>query len=219
MADNYTQDTLYGPPAGYRYAANLFGDWDDELESGTNRVRLLLNYNLLALIPLAVGVLLLWLPYQFYVLLGNPLSPFPDWSPARAVGLVVGGLIILASMFIHELLHGVALRVMGYPPLFAYYRGYLAASVPPDVFLTRHAYLVMSLTPLLTMTLGGAGLLLVLPRVLGQPVLLAVLLNMAASIGDIAVAARVRRWPEGTLFADHERIRVYVPLPEGGMRS
>ena len=80
---------LLGSPQGYQLSGDLFGDFDS-----MPPWRWLLIGNLWALIPLAVAVLILWLPYQFYAALGAPLALFPDpqWSTLAFWGL--GALII-----------------------------------------------------------------------------------------------------------------------------
>jgi hypothetical protein len=62
------------------------------------------------------------------------------------------------------------------------------------------------------MSLGGAILLLLLPVAIGQVVLIALLLNAAASIGDLAVAQRALRQPNSALFADRDGgIKIFLP--------
>jgi hypothetical protein len=181
-------------PVGYRFASDLFADFDFE-----SRWHWLVIGNLWALLPLGVAALVLWLPYQFYAVLGAPLALFadPGWSP-----LLLGVVIIPGSMLLHEALHALALIAQGYPARLSYVRGYLYATT--NGFLTRRAYLLMVLTPISVMTLGGALLLLFLPVPVGQVVLIALLLNAAASIGDLAVAQRALRQPSDALFADRD---------------
>jgi hypothetical protein len=189
-------------PSGYISSGDLFGDL--EHLSGW---RWLLFANLLALIPLGVAVLVLWLPYQFYSAFGAPLAlPEPGW-PSWTTGLV-GVLFIVSSILLHEGLHGLALRLLGYHPRLLYARGFLFASV--SGFITRRHYLIMILTPITVLSLGGALLLLWLPVSLGQWLIAALLLNAAASIGDFAVASRVSRLPPSTLFADRDGIHVFL---------
>jgi hypothetical protein len=189
-------------PPGYVSSGDLFGDFE-----AMPAWRWLLFANLLALLPLGAAALLLWLPYQFYAGLGAPLAlPEPTWPSWAAV--LVGALIIVGSVFLHEELHGLALRLLGYRPRLLYARGYLLASVPG--FITRRDYLIMILTPITVMSLGGALLLLWLPVALGQWLLAALLLNAAASVGDLTVASRVRRFPPSALFADRGGIHVFL---------
>jgi hypothetical protein len=197
------------PPPGYVCRGDLFAD----LSAAYNTYwRLLVAANLLALIPLGIAILLLWLPYQFYAALGAPLALFsnPDWPQWAywALGLVV----IAFSLVAHEGLHGIALKSQGHRPTFGFSEGYPYATVQHGEFLTRRHYLMMALTPLTVMTICGSILLVLLPTNPGQIVLIVLLLNAAASLGDLAVADRVRRWPADALFAaDDQGIKVFTP--------
>ncbi|MFN8376642.1 MAG: hypothetical protein U0694_27695 [Anaerolineae bacterium] len=70
-------------PAGYVRHGDLFHDLKD-----TPGWYWIVWGNLLALLPLGAAVLLLWLPYQFYVALGTPLALFAD--PPAGVAQQVG---------------------------------------------------------------------------------------------------------------------------------
>ncbi len=194
-------------PAGYRYAADLFGDLDAQ-----PAWRFLLTANLLALLPLGAAVGLLWLPYQLYVALGAPLALFaePDWPGWARAAFALAALA--GSVLAHEGLHGLALWAHGHTPRFGWASGYLYATIQAGDSLLRHEYLRMVLAPLVVMSLAGGGLLLGLPPGLGQTVALVLLLNAAASVGDLAVANRARRWPAEARFADAGTIRVYLPV-------
>jgi hypothetical protein len=202
-------------PPGYVPAGDLFSDWDEFGPAW----RFLLYANLLALIPLGVAALLVWLPYQFYAALGAPLALFhaPDWPNWGY--WVFGGLIIAASMLAHEGLHGVGLWLCGYRARFGFSGGYLYATAAPGQYLTRRAYLIMTLLPLAALTVVGILALLALPAALGQILLLALLLNAAASIGDLAVAGRTRRWPSEALFAAFGGIKVFLPQGYAGVQA
>ena len=197
------QNALPDSPLGYQLASDLFEDFDIG-----SRWRWLLIGNLWALLPLALAVLILWLPYQFYAALGTPLAQFaePNWSPVQH--WVIGALIIVGSIILHEWLHALALIVLGYRARLRYASGYFYATT--DSFLTRHDYLLMVLTPITIMTLGGGVVLLLLPVSVGQIVLIALLLNASASIGDLVVADRTRRQPADALFADRQGIKVFL---------
>ncbi len=191
-------------PQGYHLDHDLFGDFD-----GGSQWRWLLIGNLWALIPLALAVLILWLPYQFYIAIGAPLKLFPDpgWLPITY--WVLGVAIIVGSIELHEGLHALALIVLGYRANLRYASGYFFATT--DGFLTRRHYLIMVLTPLTVMTLGGIVVLALLPVAIGQIVLIALLLNAAASVGDLVVADRAWRQPIDALFADRKGIKVFLP--------
>jgi hypothetical protein len=208
ISENTSQSTPY-TPSGYVCRGDLFAD----LSAAYNTYwRLLVAANLLALIPLGIAILVLWLPYQFYAALGTPLALFasPDWP--QLVYWALGVVVIAGSLVAHEGLHGVALKLAGHRPIFGFSEGYPYATVQQGEFLTRRHYLIMALSPLTVMTICGSILLLLLPANVGQIILIALLLNAAASLGDLAVADRVRRWPADTLFAaDNEGIKVFVP--------
>jgi hypothetical protein len=197
------------PPAGYVHHGDLFADLSDRESS---RLRWLMWANLAALIPLAVAVCVLWLPYQLYLALGAPFS-LPVPALPTPVYWILGALIIAGSIALHELLHAAALRLLGYRPRLNYTAGYLYATIRPGEYLTRRAYLIMVLTPITTMTALGALALIFAPVAIGNAVLIALLLNAAASIGDLAVAQRVRRLPKSALFSDQQGIQIFLPEP------
>ena len=199
------------PPAGYLYHGRLF----DDLERAVPKPQwvMFIWANLLALLPLSAGIVLLWVPYQVYLLSGTPWSLLPDPHWSTAVSLLVGAVILITSMVVHELLHGLALQLLGHKPRLLIQRGYLTASIGKGQFLNRQHYLIMSLTPPLTMTSLGGVSLVILPPTIGRLLLIALLLNTAASIGDLMVAVRVYRQPPSTLFADDRGIRVFRQRP------
>lgn len=103
---------------------------------------------------------------------------------------MLNGVVIIATSIVsHELLHGVVLQLFGYKPHFLVRLGVPHASVASRSYLTRTHYLVVSLTPLFVITSCGFIGLIILPPQPGTLVLTTILLNMAASIGDLLVAA------------------------------
>ena len=146
------------PPQGYIFKSDLFHD----LRAAPEWYWIVWG-NLLALVPLGFAALLLWLPYQFYVALGTPLALFaepaiPDWSK-----WVIGFVVIVASMLLHELLHAAALRLLGYRAHLNYAWGYFYATVEAGQFLTRSHYILMSLTPLTVVTVPAIGAVSTVP--------------------------------------------------------
>ena len=193
-------------PVGYKQADHLFSDFQEP------RWQLFLWANLLALLPLSVGVVILWFPYQWYVFIGLPLAVGAVvWG--TAVTILIALIIIVASILIHELLHALALKLLGYQPIIGMDRGFPVAGIVRGEFLSRNHYLIVTVTPLLSMTLIGGTLLLFLPHAIGKLLLIALLLNFPASFGDLIVAQRVRRYPSQALFAnDDNHIYAYLPI-------
>ncbi len=205
-------ETTYTPtaPQGYFYHTYLFEDW--EVREKYPFWVLLVLANFIALIPLVAGILLLWFPYQYYLHIGAPFAQFSAFELSLTGKVVVGGLIIFGSMLLHEWLHGVALQFFRHRPHYAFNKFYLLATIEKGDYLTRQEYLWMTLTPLFLMTVGGGLLLLILPPVVGHLVLIALLLNTAASLGDLMVAIRVYRMPPQAVFTDDKGIQVFLPI-------
>lgn len=206
--DSATPQTL----PNYRYQRPLFADWN--MLARYPQWLLLIWANLIALLPLTGGVLLLWLPYQLYQHVGTPLAIWPTLSLPLVWRILSGGAIIIGSMLLHEWLHGLALQAFGHTPSYAFHKLYLVATIQEGSYLTRHHYLIMTLTPLVSMTFFGGGFLLILPPVFGQLLLIALLLNTAASIGDLMVAWRVYNTPKKALFSDDQGIQIFLPVTD-----
>jgi hypothetical protein len=114
-------------------------------------------------------------------------------------------------MLLHEWLHGMALRLCGHRPRYAFTKLFLFASIQTGSYLNRRQYLFMTLTPVVVMTVVGGGILFILPPALSQLLLIALLLNTAASIGDFMVAWRVYKTSPDALFSDDHGIQLFVP--------
>jgi hypothetical protein len=196
-------------PPEYHFNSRLFDDL-----SGRPPWMWLLVGNLSALVPLGAAVLLLWLPYQVYAAVGAPWAAFaaPPWGTVGDVLWAVGLCALL--MIAHEVLHTVVLRVFGYQARMGWAFGYLYATLGAGQYLRRNDYLAMTLAPLTVLSLVGGVLVPFLPAALGHGLVYALLLNAAASIGDLWVAWRVVSHPHAALFADNpERGGICVYLP------
>ncbi|WP_420645237.1 DUF3267 domain-containing protein [Candidatus Leptofilum sp.] len=205
------------PPPGYVHVRPLFADWD--LLDKYPRWLVLIYANLVALLPLGGGVLLLWLPYQFYSFNNSPLALWPALTLPLGWKIVLGVLIFMGSMLLHEWLHGLVLQLFGHKPRYVFLKLYLVATIQKGSFLTRRQYLVMTLAPIVTMTLLGGGLLLFLPPAIGRLLLIALLLNTAASIGDILVAWRVYQAPPEARFGDDHGIQLFLPASQTDLNA
>jgi hypothetical protein len=211
MAEYAVMEQTYTPtpPDGYHYHNHLFADM--EHKRSMPFWLLLVWANFVALIPLTGGILLLWLPYQIYRLQGHPLALLPALSLPLPGKILLGIIILISSMLLHEWLHGMALKITGHRPRYSFSAKMLLATIEKGDFLTRTHYLFMTLTPVTVMSLGGWFLLIVLPPVISQLVLIALLLNTAASTGDLMVAIRVYRLPKTAVFTDDQGICVFLP--------
>jgi len=197
------------PPPGFRYEGRLFADLNQKNKS---RFRLFIDANLIALIPLGVGIVLLWLPFQFYRALGAPWVVLPHFELTLPFHILVWAVMIASSMIVHELIHALILRFAGLRPRILWYGGMLLASLPEGEYLSRRLYLIMSLSPVVALSLLGIPGLILLPDTIANPLLVTLLLNLAASTGDLMVADRVWRSPPNAVFTDDHGIQVFVPV-------
>jgi hypothetical protein len=196
------------PPNGYVHHGPLFSRLPSRSQNYAKRVLL---GNFLAIIPLGMGIVGLWLPYQVYIALGLPLAFTPELSWPITIKLLESLLVFVASVFLHEELHAIALRLTGHKPRLSFKRGFLYATISEGDFLTRREYLFMTLIPVVVLTLAGVLALLILPKSAGEVLLVILLLNLAASTGDFQVAIWVASKSPGSLFADDGQIQVFVP--------
>ena len=191
------------PPASYGPPQRLFPDADQPT------FNLVLRLNFWALLPLTVGILLLWIPYQLYIVYGLNWVLFaePNWGTMLTVFIYI--LVFIGSISLHELIHALFIRIFGYRPVLNIHWGFLTAGVPIGEFLRRNHYLAIAVAPLIIMTIFGGLILLFLPMALAQPILIALLFNFPASIGDLLIARRLLRHPADTLFASNEN-EIYI---------
>ena len=201
---------LPNPPHGYFYHGPLF---QKRFKRGW---LVFLAANLIALIPFGLGLLLLWVPYQLYLGFGTPFAVLPTLQMGLVVKIMLGLLIFVLSMLLHEWLHGLALIATGHPPKYYFRMGVLFAGLNENDFLPRRHYLLMSLTPLVVMSVVGFVVLLFLPPVIGRLLLTSLLLNAAASLGDLMVTIGILRAPKQAVFTDEKGIQIFLPSPIEG---
>jgi hypothetical protein len=114
--------------------------------------------------------------------------------------IVLGVLVaVVAAPVVHELLHGLAARLVGARPTFGAGPGYAYTTF--DELLHRGPFLVVGLAPLATVSVVAVALAVVSDRLAGWLVFFAVV-NAAGAIGDLWMTGRVLRLPRHALFCD-----------------
>jgi len=89
-------------------------------------------------------------------------------------------------------------------------RGFSAYATAPEWYIPRRAYLFISLTPVVLITLLGIAAVPVVPLNLVPGVLLVISLNFAAALNDIVTAYWLLRKPKGILVQDYrDGVKVY----------
>jgi hypothetical protein len=123
---------------------------------------------------------------------------------------------VLATTTIHELIHGVAYRLLGYRVTFGVSGHLLAAYAAAfDQWQTRNHNLVVALAPLVALTGILVPLLAVRNRVVVLVAVTALMMNTAGAVGDIYLAWRLLRMPRATLLYDRDVKTMLIYQPEG----
>ncbi|WP_256300298.1 DUF3267 domain-containing protein [Haloarchaeobius salinus] len=121
---------------------------------------------------------------------------------------------LVGTVVLHELVHGLVFRLLGFdvsfgvaPRLGAFYTAIF------EQFQTRRQLAIAVLAPLVVLTPIGVLLLLV-PGPHVPFVWFGLVLNTGGAVGDLFVVWRLRRLPPGTLFYDVDAYTSYIYEPE-----
>ncbi len=129
------------------------------------------------------------------------------------VELVVAFLAVVGTFVIHEAIHGLVFRLLGYRVSFGF-----AAGVPAlytaafDQFVTRRDNLLTGIAPLVVVTVVGVPLLAA-PIPIALVAYLVLLVNTSGGVGDCYMAWRLWRLPDGTLCYDADIQHSYLFRP------
>lgn len=197
-----THDTL---PEGYQQTAEF------NLRDNT-RMMIILNV-------IGFGLFLLFaalLPRYLYLVrpqdIGVVLTFEVDNIRQFALFLLAMVVDFILLVILHEGVHGICFRLItGRKPIFAIGPGYAYAAAP-DVYITRHPYLVTAISPLIVLTALGMAIIPFVPRDLIFHVGLIMVMNITGAVGDLWVVGGLflRRGP--LLIQDSgDRVAVYQP--------
>lgn len=186
-------------PPGYRQVHHLMLLTRDKV----------LLINGLALIPLvmAVGILAGW-----WVLMLKVRGSWPGGFGANWPWWLWTILVVIASIIIHEGLHGLAIRRTGHKARYGVMlsKGAFYATVD-GAYFWRNDFIMIALAPIVGISLLGLLLMVLLPDTLAYYVGLGVALNAANSIGDLWMTAVVLRYPPDALVQDEaDSIRIFA---------
>ena len=113
---------------------------------------------------------------------------------------IIGYMLILP---LHELIHGAAFLLWGGKPYFGAKLPYALYCGAKNQLFHRNQFFVVSLAPLVVISLSGIILILLSP-VLASYTLLALIGNFSGAAGDIWVVRRLLRRPPSILVEDTE---------------
>jgi hypothetical protein len=163
----------------------------------TSNPILLIGLNLVGLILLFV----FWGLFQRVTLTLRPgLQPVDlSFNQGLSWFIYLGSAIL--AIVAHEAVHGLFFWIFRARPVFGF-RGAYAYAAAPDWFLPRDAFLLIGLAPFLTLTtLGLAGLATLPDRAL-PATLVAITINAAGAVGDLAVVVWLTTFPREALIQD-----------------
>ena len=156
-----------------------------------------------------------------FLLLSGPLGGPVDLA-GRTLRHGVGAAEVLLSLLgatvvlpvVHELIHGAAAALIGARPVYGIVPP-VAAFCHFERLVTRGQYAIITVAPLLVISVVGLALMPVTPGLLQWPLLALLIANAAGAIGDVWLLAQLRAVPAQALIADTAvGFEVYLPAGE-----
>lgn len=125
-----------------------------------------------------------------------------------------GVVLLIVSMSLMIVLHagfrGLMFLIVTHQHPKLGFRGFYAYTAAPEWYIPRPAFLFISLTPVVLVTILGIVAVPLVPLNLIPGVLLLVSLNFAGALNDIVTAVWLLRKPKGILIQDYgDGVRVY----------
>lgn len=196
--------TLTALPEGYQRVRRI------TLES--QRLLIALNVAGLALlIGAAIG-------YQLFYDFLRARGLAQGANPLAGVDSLGFALLTLPALFLmlslHELIHGVAFQLFGAKPRYGFslQKG-VAFAAADRYYLTRDAYLIVGLAPLIAITLLTAALMTLTSGETNTLIALIGAANIGGSVGDLWFVIICRRYSPDLLVRDFgEGAELYLPV-------
>jgi hypothetical protein len=196
-------------PAGYAPAGSVVID-------GNRRLKRWLNLTVIPALLLALYCLFA-LAAALRPELAEHSRTFRNTSDAMLFVGVLALALLLAPVIVfvlHEAVHGLFFWLCTRDrPRFGFKGWYLYASAP-GWYLSRNRFLVVGLSPVVTITAAALGLAMVVPPDAAAVVLVAAALNAAGSLGDLYMCARLLAVPASGVVEDRpDGITWHVATP------
>ncbi len=134
-------------------------------------------------------------------------------DPGRLfISLLVFLGVVVTMLVLHEGIHGLAFWLITGSNVVFGFKGPYAYAAAPEWYIPKNPYLVVSLAPLLLITLLGFLALLAVPVPWILPLLLLITMNASGAVGDIYVFFWLLRKDDDILIQDHgDRMVVFTP--------
>lgn len=133
-----------------------------------------------------------------------------DVALVRAPGWLVLLFGLAFTAVCHEGIHGLAYRYFGYEVEYGFASGGLYTAAPRQIH-TREESILITVAPVLSLTVVGLVCLLVPSHSLGIVGVSVLVLNTSGSIADLEQLCRLLGLPNGTLLCDADATYAYLP--------
>lgn len=184
------------------------------------RVDLIKNRKLLLILSLASVVMLiicgagLWWLLQFlrpdFVVAGSFSLTVDSGGTAFTSLLILLG-VVFGMLILHEAIHGLFFWIFTGGRVKFAFKGAYAYAAAPDWYLPKSPYLVVSLAPLVLITLLGIVAFLWVPLSWIPAIMLLIIMNASGAVGDIYVFFWLLGLPSDGLIRDFgEQMEVYT---------
>ena len=193
--DNYPIVTL---PEGYREVYYL----------SIKQPKTMILLNVLSVVLFAVSAVIVFVPLiAYHEVLDAPLviNSLPD-----EISLLLGLLLVMLVLPLHEWIHGQFIKLCGHKPRYGIKFLVLFATAD-GAYFRRNEFVRIAMAPLIVISLLGLTIMLFLPGGLAVWVALAVLLNAGGAIGDIWMTIAALRFDPSALVQDEaDSIRIFT---------
>jgi hypothetical protein len=128
---------------------------------------------------------------------------------------------VISVLFLHEYIHGIAIRWTGLHPRYGAVWRYIGKipvpiafyATPETGYFQSRAFIVVALAPVIVITLLGMALMAILPDYFKTYLITAIIINGVGAVGDLWMTIVVLRYPASVLVQDQaDSIRIYQPL-------
>lgn len=166
--------------------------------------KLLIVINLLSLVLFAIFYFLFHLIYSvlFNNKINDPLYFFRSFKNSSDIYSIVFILLLLLILLLHELIHGLFFYLYtGEKPVIGLKSIYAYAGAP-NWYIRKDNFNVVSLSPLIIITIIGFVLMWIMPASYSPILFLCITANAAGSIGDIWISIKLINKPSETYIND-----------------
>ncbi len=160
------------------------------------RLMLLVNGISLAIFAVMAFIMHLFVPFYQLVL---PQEGEAFWAALPRVAVLF--VALLAYIFLHELTHGVAMKLFGATKINYGFSG-IYAYAGSNAYFSRGAYIIISLAPIVIWGIVLTVVNLLVPYNWIWTIYFIQIMNVSGAAGDFYVAIRLARCPDDVLVYD-----------------